>query len=507
MSSSLMLPDRSTASSRSRPACGGCTVSPSYCGRAAAMHEQAPSRAARSAMRSARAPATRGRVRWREARAVRHVAARSPIELRARGSSARTSHGSGNASSSQGQAKPSIIGAPARPMRASADRVRAAMPCQEARRARRVAARRLRVDDVAAGSRRRASAASDAVAANSGVATAGSRNASQSSPCSAAASGSRRRAARRSSSRHRSRGDRRRRCVACSARCASNRRTMRVATRRFARSATPARRTGDRRSQHDAASSHQPGAGGHHDGAAADGCRAGTRPRRSCVTRGLLRAEQRQRSDAPQSRRAIEIDARARRVRAVAAQRGVDARREKRSRHAPRAARRRRDRVRRVRDRADALTQAARRRRRGFERIAEQQHDQLRCARQLPASGRLRHRRAEPIGQHDQARCPDAAGAAARSSATSSPASSRGRLRVPAHQRVEHAQRAARPAAGWHLARSLPLPNASAPMRSPSRTRAPGERSQPARAACTDLEAHAGAEIHAPASSHRRRTA
>ena len=40
MSSSPMLPDRSTASIRSRPLCGGCTASPSCCGRAAATHSR-----------------------------------------------------------------------------------------------------------------------------------------------------------------------------------------------------------------------------------------------------------------------------------------------------------------------------------------------------------------------------------------------------------------------------------------------------------------------------------
>ena len=66
-----MLPDRSTASSMSRPACGGCTTSPSCCGRAAAMHSKhQPSHASQWPL-PARA-ATAGRGDGVEARAVRH---------------------------------------------------------------------------------------------------------------------------------------------------------------------------------------------------------------------------------------------------------------------------------------------------------------------------------------------------------------------------------------------------------------------------------------------------
>ena len=102
MSSSLMLPDRSTASIRSRPACGGVHQSPSCCGRAAATHNSAHASQASSAdaARMRHAAACR---RSRPGVRRRALSTRRAV-LRAGGNSQRTSHGSGNASSSHGQA-------------------------------------------------------------------------------------------------------------------------------------------------------------------------------------------------------------------------------------------------------------------------------------------------------------------------------------------------------------------------------------------------------------------
>ena len=259
MSGSLMLPDRSSASIRSRPACGGCTASPSCCGRAAATHSRIQRQPCQQADAAAAQRMRRRACATRSSRSPYGTFSAAPI-ARAAGSNQRASSGSGSASSHQGQANMSRNSVE---RGESVDSITVAIHRRNRSRTSARSAATCCGIDFAADSRRPAAAVRRLRTEAAIPASPASRNASQASPCSLSAwRRRRRRAARRNSS------DIAATCAGRALRrvdAASNSAAIAAllalacggaTTHSAATAPAPARAT-----------SHQPGAGGHHEGA------------------------------------------------------------------------------------------------------------------------------------------------------------------------------------------------------------------------------------------------